>query len=131
MSTGEQGTAEAKLLLDANVNILLYFELRNRGYDVEWLTGSKREWLNDQLVEYAVREGRVIVTHDKEFHKALSQELLKRASIIVLDVHPASIGLMKAVIDRFLEEALEKLDKGANIVILSSEGIEVYRESSQ
>jgi len=62
---------QRRLLLDANVNILLYFELRDRGYDVEWLTGSKREWLNDQLVKYAIRENRIIITHDKGFYKTL------------------------------------------------------------
>jgi len=115
----------ARLLLDANVNILVYFELKEKSYDVELLTGPRREWLNDQLVEYAVREGRIVITHDKGFYKSLRDELLKSASIIILDVHPGSIGLLRSVLDRFLEEAITILESGANVVILSPGGIKV------
>ena len=119
-----QGCPKARLLLDANINILVYFGLRDRCYDVEWLTGTKREWLNDQLIRYAIREGRILLTHDKEFHKGLPDELVKDASIIILDVHPGSMHLLMEVLEAFLDDAIEILRKReTSVVLLSPNGI--------
>jgi len=93
-----RGCPKARLLLDANINILVYFGLRDRCYNVEWLTGSKREWLNDELVRYAIREERILLTHDKRFYVGLPDELVKEASIVILDVHPGSIHMLVEVL---------------------------------
>lgn len=116
---------KARLLLDANVNILVYLWLRDKCYDVEWLTGVKREWLNDQLVSYAIKEGCIILTHDKEFYRDLPSELLRKALIIILDVHPGSIYLLMKVLEAFLDDAVSMLKVGgASVVLLSPNGIE-------
>ena len=119
-----QACPRARLLLDANINILVYFGLRDRCYDVEWLTGTKREWLNDQLIRYAIRERRILLTHDKEFHEGLPDELVRAASVIILDVHPGSIRLLTDVLEAFLDDAIEILRRReASVVLLSPDGV--------
>jgi len=51
--------------------------------------------------------------------------LLEGASIIILDIHPSSVELMRNAIKDFLDEAIKAIERGSRVVALSARGIKV------
>ena len=118
-------TKQHKLLLDINISRMVYLYLKDKGYDAKFSPELFGGWTNCELARYSIEVNAVILTHDKHFHRGLAREapsLLKNVRIIILDTSPGAITLIKSLIDRFLDEALEKVEIH-KVVVISPEGI--------
>ena len=58
---------ELKLLLDENIGIKVYEELKRHGIKVQSVIIEKRGASDEEIVEIAKKHGKIIVTMDKDF----------------------------------------------------------------
>ena len=58
---------EPRLLLDENIGLKVYRELWSRGYHVQSVLAERRGASDKEVVELAIRRGKIIVTMDKDF----------------------------------------------------------------
>lgn len=56
-----------KLLLDENIGLRIYEELKRRGYEVQTVIEELRGASDEEVLRTAVNNGKVIVTMDKDF----------------------------------------------------------------
>ncbi len=56
-----------KILLDTFVWGGAYKELKDAGYDVVWVGNWPEDPGDEEILEYAYKEGRILVTLDKDF----------------------------------------------------------------
>lgn len=71
-----------KLYLDEDVDPLLSKILRERGYDVTSATGVRMKTLSDyEQIEFAISEGRTILTHNIKHFVELSKEYVATGKI--------------------------------------------------
>jgi len=58
---------ELKVLLDENIGLKVYYELRNRGYYVQSVLMERRGIPDEEIIKIAIEHDKVIVTMDKDF----------------------------------------------------------------
>ncbi len=58
---------ELKLLLDENIGLRTYNELKAQGYHVQSILVEKRGASDTEVIAEAIQQGKVIVTMDKDF----------------------------------------------------------------
>ncbi len=58
---------ELKLLLDENIGLKVYRELRSQGYYVQSVLIERRGVSDNEVIEIAISRGKIIVTMDKDF----------------------------------------------------------------
>ena len=56
-----------KILLDENIGLKAYHELRKRGYHIQSILVERRGASDEEVVETAPKRGKIIVTMDKDF----------------------------------------------------------------
>ena len=56
-----------KLLLDENIGLRVYEELKKRGFDVQTIILEKRGMPDKEVIEKALERNKVIITMDKDF----------------------------------------------------------------
>jgi len=56
-----------KLLLDENIGLKVYEELKRREYDVQTVIGELRGASDEEVLRMAVNHDKIIVTMDKDF----------------------------------------------------------------
>lgn len=107
-----------KLLIDMNLAPALAVLLEQYGHTaVHWSEMGDARATDAEIMDYADREGYVVITHDLDFGALLNATRAKRPSVIqvrTIDVAPASIG---PILLRALEQFDTELDNGALIVI--------------
>lgn len=97
-----------RFYLDENVDPAIADGLRNRGVDVVAAAEAERLGLSDEeQLEFALREGRVLVTHDRDFLRLHSNEAA-HAGIVYAETGSRTVGEMirflKLVYDVLLPE---------------------------
>ena len=75
-----------KLLADENISGILVSELAARGIDVVWVKARYRGASDDEIVEIAQQERRVILTSDKAFGERASRGAMT-TGVILLRLH--------------------------------------------
>ena len=58
---------ELRLLLDENIGLRVYQELRKQGYHVQSVIVEHRGASDEEVIEMAINRGKIIVTMDKDF----------------------------------------------------------------
>jgi len=58
---------EHKILLDENIGLKVYHELRNQGYHVQSALVEYRGASDEEVIKTATKRGKIIVTMDKDF----------------------------------------------------------------
>jgi len=58
---------ELKILLDENIGLKVYRELRRQGYHIQSILVERRGASDKEVVETATKRGKIIVTMDKDF----------------------------------------------------------------
>ncbi len=56
-----------KFLLDENIGLKVYHELKSRGYHVQSILVEQRGASDEEVIETAIRHNKIIVTIDKDF----------------------------------------------------------------
>lgn len=71
-----------KFIADVNVEKVIVDYLLEEGYDVKWIPDYNCEMLDEDLLEMAKVEGRILITNDKDFGELIF--LQKRLSIGII-----------------------------------------------
>jgi len=56
---------ELRILLDENIGLKVYRELKRRDYNVQSILVERREASDEEVIETAIRHHKIIVTMDK------------------------------------------------------------------
>lgn len=94
---------QLKFLADANVERDVVGVIAALGYDIVWVPGSPLPLDDASLLELAEKEGRILITNDKDFGELVFRQKLVSRGIILLRMKGAT-GAQKA-------EAIRKLLK--------------------
>ncbi len=110
----------ARFLADENISLLTVRHLRKLGYDVKDLSKEGKTGLTDeQLVNLAEKEERMIITFDLDFGEIYYFAAKTHVGIIVLRIRPQTIEHANEVLERFLKSRMikeENLEKALIIV---------------
>lgn len=59
--------AAIRFIADVNIEKVLIDYLIDNGYNIKWIPDYNRKMLDDELLELANREKRILITNDKDF----------------------------------------------------------------
>jgi len=109
-----------KFLIDENVGHSVVRYLRNKRHDV--IVASKKGFSgldDDVLLEYAFKEGRIIITNDKDFGFLVYRQTMPAQGVILFrfiqELPPLKLGALDAILSLPPERIL-------NHFIVASEG---------
>jgi predicted nuclease of predicted toxin-antitoxin system len=88
-----------KFLANENIPFELIDDLRKLGYDILRVDEVKKGMRDHEVLDLSFKEGRILITFDKDFGKLAFKEKRKAVGIILLRVNPKSIQHIK---DRIL-----------------------------
>ncbi|MGK7947018.1 MAG: DUF5615 family PIN-like protein [Microcystaceae cyanobacterium] len=101
-------------LIDVNASRTLGNILMNQDYDVAFVSDIDPEMPDEDILKWAVREKRIIITTDKDFEQLIWQRNKRHCGILRLENLPRQQRI------RLLEEVLKlyrkDLEKGAIII---------------
>lgn len=103
--------------------------LRNIGYEIKEVakTGLKG-CKDDEVLKLAVKENRIIITHDLGFGSIYYFSKNGKVGIIVLRIHPPTIEETNRVLQNFLEKVdLEKENLTKCLIMLNKRKYRVLR----
>jgi len=108
-----------RFLLDENIPRRVYYMLKKRGYDVEYVPKGVDD---ETVINIARNKNLILITRDSDFANEIMYQPGSHPGIIVLRVHPTLPKLLA-------EKLLEALDKVKNIerrlVIVYNDRVEV------
>ncbi len=113
-----------KFLTDENIATFVVKELRARGYDVKDIKEAKFFGISDkEVLGMAKKEGRIVITHDKDFANMIINPNQKHSGVIIIrfyDQSPENVA--KKLLLRLAE--IKNKAKGS-VVIVSDEYIKI------
>jgi predicted nuclease of predicted toxin-antitoxin system len=103
--------------------------LRKLGYDVSDVVGvGLKGCLDEDVVNVAVRENRIIITHDLGFGSIYYFFQRGKVGVIVLRIHPPTVEETNHVLENFLEKVdLEKSSLTKCLIMLNRRRYRVLR----
>ncbi|MGE5340952.1 MAG: DUF5615 family PIN-like protein [Candidatus Omnitrophota bacterium] len=105
-----QKALENKFLADECFSFLLTATLRDRGYDVLWV-GEINPGIDDtEVFEISRKDGRIILTEDKDFGELAIRFGHKAKGIILLRIDPEKIELRERMILELFKNFPDKLE---------------------
>ena len=107
-----------KFLLDVNVSKSIVPWLVRMGHDVALVTERDRRMRDEQILDWAVREQRVIITTDKDFEGMIWQEGRSHCGVLRLENVPRSTR--EALLLYVLNHHIQDLASGAIVIALRS-----------
>lgn len=75
-------------LIDVNASRTLGNVLNSQGYDVAFVSDIDPEMSDENILEWAVREKRVIITTDKDFEQLIWQKKKRHCGVLRLENLP-------------------------------------------
>lgn len=112
-----------KFLLDENVPISIKRILNNFGHEAITLKDEKQLGINNgEVAGLSIKKNAIIITLDSDF-LSIKKELQKKCKIIYIKIHPRNPKIIAKIIQKYLEEAVAKLNNPGKIV-LSEKDIE-------
>ena len=107
-----------RFLLDENVDLPLADYLHEQGHDATAVALDYARSIKDQdVLEIARAEGRILITNDKDFGALIYQEQLEHAGVIFFRLRDESIPAKIARLAEVLAEHADDLGDGAYIVV--------------
>lgn len=73
-----------RILADENILNQVVIRLRAAGYDVRWAKESDRGEADPNLLELATREGRMLITYDKDFGELVHRDGMSAPHGVIL-----------------------------------------------
>lgn len=105
-------------LLDENVDLPLADYLNERGHDATAVARDyARSIKDDEVLEIARAEGRILITNDKDFGALIYQQQLEHAGVIFFRLRDESIPAKIARLEEVLADYADALADGAYIVV--------------
>lgn len=107
---------EVKFIADEGFSFPISSILRDKGYDVKWI-GDIASGVDDRIVfEISRKEGRIILTEDKDFGELAIRFKCKTSGIILLRIDPDQKELREKKVLELFRNFSDKL-KGHLIII--------------
>ena len=114
-----------KFLLDENVDVRLASFLREQGHDVTAIAQEYPHSLADRAVlAIAHRDGRTLITNDRDFGALIVLHRLPHAGVILLRLGSEQLTAKTAALTRLLANHADRLDQ---FVVVTDRGVRVRR----
>jgi predicted nuclease of predicted toxin-antitoxin system len=114
-----------KLFLDENLSPLHASELRTEGYDaVAVLDVGLSGATDEQVLHFAVENGRVLVTLDADFANVMRFPPEQTLGILRLKVHPATEDRIREALHRALV-FLQNIDIAGRLAVVDKDKIRI------
>jgi predicted nuclease of predicted toxin-antitoxin system len=114
-----------KLFLDENLSPKHAAELRTEGHDaVAVLEVGLSGATDEQVLHFAVEDGRVLVTLDADFANVMRFPPEQTLGVVRLKVHPATEGRIRQAIRRALLY-LENIDIAGRLAVVDEDKIRI------
>jgi predicted nuclease of predicted toxin-antitoxin system len=104
-------------LLDVNASGAVARWLINRGHNVAEVGQKDSRMSDDEILSWAVRERRIIVTTDNDFEEMIWRQGKSHCGVLRLENLPRS--QRKALVDDVLDRHSKDLESGAIVIALS------------
>ena len=111
-----QKVPDVKFIADEGFSFPIASILRENGYDVQWIGDIASGVDDEKIFELSRKEGRVILTEDKDFGELAIRFNCKTSGIILLRIEPDEKELRKRKMLELFNNFSNKL-KGYLIVI--------------
>lgn len=113
-----------RLLADQNFPKPIVATLRSRGYEVLWALTDCAGWKDNDLLDLAESEARILLTLDKDFWQIAVQRRipLKQSGVVLFRAHPATPENLGPLVSAFVDA--DRLWAG-HISIISADGIQM------
>ncbi len=108
-----------RFLLDEDVHIKLMGWLQKAGHDVVRVPSGFK---NGQVIALARKEGRVLITRDKDFSNRLLYPPAKSPGVIILNIHPPQLEQLIAALTLLLAELSQAESFSEKLVVLEEQG---------
>ncbi len=100
-----------KFVADVNVEKSIVDYLSSAGYDVKWIPDYDCRMSDDDLLELARSEHRILITNDKDFGEFFYNQKKIAAGIILFRTHGLASGAKVVLIRKLLRRHQDKLEK--------------------
>ncbi|MGL5807294.1 MAG: DUF5615 family PIN-like protein [Xenococcaceae cyanobacterium] len=107
-----------KFLIDVNASRILGDWLKNIGHDVIFVSDTNSKMTDEQILEWAVRENRTILTTDKDFEQLIWQQNKIHCGILRLENLPRIER--KALLEDVLKFHSQDLENGKIVIALKN-----------
>ena len=115
-----------KFLLDENISHHTYEFLENLNFDVKKIPMSMRRCDDEEVVNLAIKDNRIIITCDLDFGRIYYFSKKKEFGAIVIQVKPPTIENVNAMLEKFLVSVdLEKEHFDRCLIVISKKKIRV------
>ena len=111
-----------KLLLDANLSPKSAVFLRNLGYDTKSITEDGfGNFTDEEVVKFALRESRIIVTFDLDFGEIYNSENFGKPGVIVLRTQNQTVEAVNKTLKSLFLNYEDKINKDRLMLIVVKE----------
>lgn len=118
-----------KFLTDENVAISVFRTIKKLGFDVKSVMEIGLESKSDaQILEFALKDNRIIITHDKDFANLFYTNKKHKGIILLKFKKQNPNNISNVLIKIFQSEFKDKLEN--NIIIISEHKIIIHRVNS-
>ena len=117
-----------KFLTDENVDVRVVSGLKKAGYDVKDIKKEGMQGAKDKdILALAIKEKRILITHDKDFEDHTSFSNIKHEGIILLRFKNQSPNnVLKILLSALDSKTTDKIPK--NLTVLSESEIIIHKK---
>ena len=108
--------AAIKFIADVNVEKILVDYLIGNGYDVKWIPDYNRKMFDDELLDLANREKRILITNDKDFGEITFLQRKLSMGIILIRVKGQKAEDKVKLFKKLLQNYRDKLLKHFTVI---------------
>lgn len=112
-----------KLLADVNIEKPIIDYLKGIGYDIKWIPDYNCQMKDEDLIDMANREKRILLTNDKDFGGLVFFQKKISPGIILLRIKSQNVDHKIQVLSKLFERYKNKIT--GNFVVLSKEKIRI------
>jgi predicted nuclease of predicted toxin-antitoxin system len=114
-----------RFLLDESADFPLAAHLAEQGHDVTSIVHDHPRGINDvEVLAIAQREGRILITNDKDFGELIFRRRLAHSGVILFRLEEEPIEVKKAWLDRVTRDFADLLNE---FIVITDNGIRVRR----
>ena len=108
--------AAIRFIADVNVEKILVDYLIGNGYDVKWIPDYNRKMFDDELLDLANREKRILITNDKDFGEITFLQRKLSMGIILIRVKGQKAEDKVKLFKKLLQNYRDKLLKHFTVI---------------
>lgn len=98
-----------KFIADVNVEKVIVDYLLEEGYDVKWIPDYNCEMLDEDLLEMAKVERRILITNDKDFGELIFLQKRLSIGIILIRIKGQKVEVKLKLMKKLLQNYRNKL----------------------